>query len=169
MKVWRLVGLAALGTVAVGCTRSGVERGDVSYQMPDVGLRPPPAWRVLKVSTLPDQSRVIEVQVDHLRPADREAAWPVVYVVWLKPCGAVAPAKVGRLTVDRRGHASFVTTTSLASFDLFVTAETDPTVAQPRGRPVLSTRWPRYLASEIGRSFFTREGSAKRRAPLSLL
>lgn len=79
----------------------------------------------------------VKVEVDHLAPPDKIANGAKVYVVWAKPHSQDPAQNIGALEVgdDRKGKLE--TKTALKSFDVLVTPEASPTVAQPSTDPVM--------------------------------
>jgi hypothetical protein len=80
----------------------------------------------------------LKMKVEYLSPPDALTPSASVYIVWIhERGGSVAPQPQGQLKVDKSRKASFETVTPAKNFDLFVTAEQDPTVKAPTGAEVL--------------------------------
>jgi hypothetical protein len=61
-------------------------------------------------------------------------------VVWVKDANTETAAhNLGALKVDENLNGSMKAVTSLRSFDLYVTAEPNPTIDQPSGEQLLRT------------------------------
>jgi hypothetical protein len=145
-----VIGVGLLGLVlTLGCESMGAGGGGTSYHPVEVGPPPPPTQGVVKVSAREDDARTVELQVDHLPPPDATTPGALTYVVWVKPYGTVPPANLGPLQTDGRGRGRFLGTTSLASFELFVTAEPDGQVQRPSGQFVLRARVHGYFRSTL--------------------
>lgn len=81
----------------------------------------------------------ISLQVKHLAPAEALHPAKAAYVVWVQPPGQ-PPQNHGVLPVNDKQLGTYSTTTKDRNFEVFVTAEDNPNVAQPTGRHLLSAR-----------------------------
>ncbi len=80
----------------------------------------------------------LKMKAEYLSPPDALTPPANVYIVWIQERGgSVGPQAQGQLKVDKNRKASFETVTSVKNFDLFVTAEQDPTVKAPTGPEIL--------------------------------
>lgn len=80
----------------------------------------------------------LKIKAEYLSPPDALTPPATAYIVWLQERGAGgAPQSVGQLRVDKSRKANFETVTPVKNFDLFVTAEQDPTVKTPTGTEIL--------------------------------
>ena len=80
----------------------------------------------------------VKVQVEHLANPQNLTPAASSYVIWLQD-RAGGPENKGQLKVDKNLSGSFEMTTSLKSFDLFVTGEKDFNARTPAGTEVLRT------------------------------
>jgi hypothetical protein len=87
------------------------------------------------------RTRNVEVDVNHLAPADRVASGANTYVVWFKPAQKDAPAQnMGTIQPDQNLAAKLKTATSFVDFDVFVTPEASANVTTPTQKEVLSAQ-----------------------------
>jgi hypothetical protein len=77
----------------------------------------------------------LKLEAEHLAEPGKLSPPKTAYVVWLQEKNA-APETQGQLRVDKNLKGTFETTTPLKSFDVFVTAESDPASKQPNGTEV---------------------------------
>lgn len=79
---------------------------------------------------------IVSVRVEHLAKPTMLTPPSTMYVVWFRQQGS-DPENEGQLQVDNGLRGSLKTTTPLHNFDVFITAETDPTVRTPSDAVVL--------------------------------
>jgi len=79
---------------------------------------------------------IVSVRVEHLAKPTMLTPPSAMYVVWFQQPGS-DPENEGQLQVDNGLRGSVKTTTPLHNFDVFITAETDPTVKTPSDAIVL--------------------------------
>jgi hypothetical protein len=80
----------------------------------------------------------VKMEAEHLAEPGKLSPARSDYVVWFQEKGAEALTQ-GRLRIDKNLKGSFETSTPLKNFDVFVTAESDPSVKQPAGTEVFRT------------------------------
>ena len=80
----------------------------------------------------------VKLQAQHLAEPGKLTPPRTEYVVWFQEKGGEAQTQ-GRLRIDKNLKGSFETSTPLKNFDVFVTAESDPSTKQPVGTEVLRT------------------------------
>ena len=80
----------------------------------------------------------VEIEVQHLAPPENLSPPKTVYVVWFQERGS-EPLNQGTLKPDKKLKAKFKSVTPLKSFDVFVTAESDPTSKVAAGSEILRT------------------------------
>ena len=81
-------------------------------------------------------NRKIKVEVQHLAKPSTLTPAQTSYVVWTQARGR-DPENKGQLSVDKNLEGKLETTTTYEVFDVFVTAEGNPSVAAPDGPEVL--------------------------------
>lgn len=79
---------------------------------------------------------IVNVRVEHLAKPAMLTPPSTMYVVWFQQPGS-DPENEGQLQVDNGLRGSLRTTTPFHNFDVFITAETDPTVKTPSDAVVL--------------------------------
>jgi len=79
---------------------------------------------------------IVSIRVEHLAKPAMLTPPSTMYVVWFQQPGS-DPENEGQLQVDNGLRGSLRTTTPLHNFDVFITAETDPTVKTPSDAVVL--------------------------------
>ena len=96
----------------------------------------------LEVKKVQNNSQKIEIEIEHLAPAEKVQPGATVFVVWAQPLiPEGAPAQnIGAFVVDSELEADLVAMTPYAKFDVFVTAETTRTVVSPSGMRLLWAR-----------------------------
>ncbi len=77
----------------------------------------------------------LKVEAEHLADPGKLTPPRTVYVVWFQEKGG-EPAMQGQLRTDKNLKGSFQTVTPLKNFDVFITAESDPSAKQPAGTEV---------------------------------
>ena len=78
----------------------------------------------------------VEVAVAHLAGPENLTPPRTAYVIWFQERGG-DPLNQGLLKPNKNLKATFKSVTALKSFDVFVTAESDPNVKSPSGSEVL--------------------------------
>ncbi len=78
----------------------------------------------------------LKLEAEHLAEPDKLSPARTAYVIWFQDRGA-EPETQGQLRVDKNLKGKFKTVTPLKNFDVFVTAESDPTTKTPSGTEVL--------------------------------
>ena len=78
----------------------------------------------------------VEVEVEHLAAPDNLTPPRSVYVVWFQERGS-EPLSQGALKPNKKLKATFKGVTSMKSFDVLVTAESDASAKAPSGTEVL--------------------------------
>ena len=124
-----LVGILVLGLAALGWAREDRMKS---------GPETPAAEGVVKTEPDSNGNVRMEVKVEHLAPPSRLSPARQTYVVWVKAPGKDAE-NLGQLRVNEDLEGRFVATTTYKKFDVFVTAEDNPTANSPSGTEVLRT------------------------------
>lgn len=83
----------------------------------------------------------VSLRVEHLAKPTLLTPPANLYVVWFQEPGS-DPENEGQLQVGNDLRGQLKTTTPLHNFDIFVTAESDPTVKTPSNQVVLRTTIP---------------------------
>lgn len=78
----------------------------------------------------------VDLKVKHLAKPQNLTPPKSTYLVWIQPPNG-AVAKLGELRVNDNLQGEFKAPVPAANFQIFVTAEDGPTVAQPAGSEVL--------------------------------
>lgn len=78
----------------------------------------------------------VEIEVEHLAAPENLTPSRTGYVVWFQERGA-EPSNQGALKPNKDLKATFKSITPLKSFDVFVTAESDPNAKAPSGLEVM--------------------------------
>ena len=78
----------------------------------------------------------VEIEVEHLAAPENLTPPRAAYVVWFQERGA-EPTNQGSLKPNKNLKATFKSVTPLKSFDVFVSAESDPSAKSPSGLEVL--------------------------------
>ncbi len=96
-----------------------------------------------EVQTGHDQNGNTEVvlKVEHLAQPDKLSPARHTYVVWIQPRGQ-QPQNMGQMKVGEHETGEFRTHTTFNTFDVFVTAEDNPTAPTPSGQEVLRATVP---------------------------
>jgi len=79
----------------------------------------------------------VDLKVKHLAKPQNLTPPKSTYVVWIQPKDSTSPTKLGELRVNDNLQGEFKAPVPVANFQIFVTAEDGPTVAQPSGPEVL--------------------------------
>jgi hypothetical protein len=77
----------------------------------------------------------LKMEAEHLAEPGKLTPPRTAYVVWFQEKGA-DPMSQGQLRIDKNLKGNFQTGTPLKNFDVFVTAESDPSTKQPAGTEV---------------------------------
>lgn len=91
----------------------------------------PSAQGRLAVKGSEGPNQVVDLTVQHMAPANRVKSGATAYVVWLQPDAAKEPINMGVLSVDKDLKGQLQFKTPFPKFDVFVTAEENPTVQAP--------------------------------------
>jgi hypothetical protein len=75
------------------------------------------------------------ISTEHLAAPERLTPAKISYVVWIKPTDG-QPQNAGILRVNRDLQGSFSATTPAKVFDILITAEDNPSIAQPTGSEI---------------------------------
>lgn len=78
----------------------------------------------------------VEIKVEHLANPENLTPPRTTYVVWFQERGS-EPLNQGLLKPNNNLKATFRSVTALKSFDVFLTAESDPNAKSPSGSEVL--------------------------------
>jgi hypothetical protein len=78
----------------------------------------------------------VEIEVEHLAAPENLTPPRTAYVVWFQERGS-EPLNQGALKPNKSLKANFKSITPLKSFDVFVSAESDPNTKSPSGSEVL--------------------------------
>jgi hypothetical protein len=81
---------------------------------------------------------IVNVRVEHLAKPTMLTPAASMYIVWFQQPGS-DPENQGQLVVGNDLKGQLRTTTPLHNFDVFVTAESDPTVKTPSDQVLLHT------------------------------
>lgn len=124
----------ALSALA-GCSSvNGMMHGS-SKDAADIALRSstdiPAAQGRLVVKGSDGPNQVVDVTVAHMAEPSKVKATATAYVVWLSPAGATGPINVGVLSVNKDLKGSLEFKTPFQKFEVFVTAEAQPTAQTP--------------------------------------
>src|SRR5581483_405023 len=94
-----------------------------------------------EVKVKPDKNGNLEVnlEVQHLAKPTQLTPPANSYVVWLQGKNGQAPQNLGKLQVGDDLKAKFTAVTPERNFDLFITAEQNPTSSSPTGVEVMRT------------------------------
>jgi len=76
------------------------------------------------------------ISTKHLAPPERLTPAKNSYVVWIRPTDG-QPQNAGILRINNDLEGSFSATTPAKAFDVVITAEDSPTIAQPTGPEIL--------------------------------
>lgn len=101
----------------------------------------PAAQGEVKAKADENENTLVNVSVEHLADPKMVSKRATTYVVWARPMGqdqgTTGVQNLGTLQVDDSRNGELETTTSLQSFEVFVTAEPSGTVPSPTGEPLL--------------------------------
>jgi hypothetical protein len=78
----------------------------------------------------------VEIEVEHLAGPENLTPPRSAYIVWFQERGA-EPSNQGSLKPGKDLKATFKSVTALKSFDIFISAESDPNAKSPSGSEVL--------------------------------
>ena len=124
----------ALSALA-GCSTWNRMTNSSSQDTANVALRSsdtiPSAQGRLSVKGTEGPNQVVDLTVQHMAPAARVKSGATAYVVWLQPDAAKEPINMGVLSVDKDLKGELQFKTPFPKFEVFVTAEGNPTVQAP--------------------------------------
>jgi hypothetical protein len=129
MKNKPLVGTLALAVlfIAPGCSHK-------VRMTPATSV--PAATGVAKITKDKNGNTIVDLKVQHLARPEALTPPQSVYIVWIQPRGGQV-IKQGQLRVNDNLEGEFKSPAPAPNFDIFVTAESGPTVTQPSGPEVL--------------------------------
>lgn len=116
--------------LALGCSKGQTTKLTTADNVPAAA-----GW--MKTAQGENGNTDVTVEVEHLAPPARVTSGATTYVVWAKPASQDAAQNLGAMTVDDSLKGKLQTKTPLTIFDVMITAEPTPTVAQPSGAPVM--------------------------------
>ena len=96
----------------------------------------PAAEGVVELKHDKNGNQVADLKVKHLAKPQNLTPPRSTYIVWVQPTNG-EPHKLGELQVNDKLEGEFKAPVPTSSFQIFVTAEDGPTVAQPSGTEVL--------------------------------
>lgn len=96
----------------------------------------PAARGEVDVGTDKNGNTEVKLEVEHLAQPGNLSPPKTVYIVWFQERGS-DPRIQGVLRMNKNLKGTFKTTTPMKSFDIVVTAESDPTLKAPEGQEVL--------------------------------
>jgi hypothetical protein len=100
----------------------------------------PGAQSTAKISTNDNGNTKIDLVVEHLASPERVDPGATTYVVWVRGNEAEAePQNLGQLKIGDDEKGSISATTTLRSFDLYITAEPTQLSTAPKGKTLLYT------------------------------
>jgi hypothetical protein len=123
--VWIAVGLLGLTSVATG--KKYPLAADPSV---------PAARGQVDVGRDKNGNTRVEIEVEHLALPENLTPPRTAYVVWFQERGS-EPLNQGTLKPNKKLKATFKSVTPLKSFEVFITAESDPTAKAAAGSEVL--------------------------------
>jgi hypothetical protein len=91
----------------------------------------------VKISPQKDGNTNVKVEVQHLAPAALVNPEASTYVVWLRPTAGF-PQNLGVLKVNDKSKGELTTKTAFKSFDVMVTAETNPSATVPSNDRIMT-------------------------------
>jgi hypothetical protein len=125
------VALSALG----GCSTWNRMTNSSSQDSANIALRSsdsiPAASGRLAVKGSEGPNQVVDLTVKHMAPPAKVKSGATAFVVWLQPAGANEPINMGILTVNKDLNGELQFKTPFPKFDVFVTAEDNPSVQAP--------------------------------------
>jgi hypothetical protein len=130
---------AMIAVILFGCAMMS------SSKQPRLSVSPtiPAAEGTAKIEKAENGNTSIVVVVRHLAEPGKLTPPANAYVVWVRGGKDAAPQNVGALAVDKNLSGELRTTTPLATFDLFITAEESGQAQQPTGKQLLWTSYNR--------------------------
>jgi hypothetical protein len=99
----------------------------------------PSAMGDVDVSKDKNGNEIVSLRVEHLAKPTMLTPPSAMYVVWFQQSGS-DPENEGQIKIGDDLRGQFKATTPLHSFDIFVTAETDPTTKTPSDQMLLHAR-----------------------------
>jgi hypothetical protein len=133
------VALSALG----GCSTWNRMTNSSSQDTANIALRSsdsiPAAQGRLAVKGSEGPNQVVTVTVKHMAQPSKVRPGATGYVVWLLPAAAKEPINMGMLAIDKDLNGGLQFKTPFPNFEVFVTAEANPTVQAPTEETKLLT------------------------------
>jgi len=133
-KMIRQAVFVALSALA-GCSSMNRMVHGGSQDEANIALRSsndiPAAQGRLSVKGSEGPNQVVSVTVQHMAAPAKVKAGTSAYVVWLLPDAAKDPINMGVLSVDKDLKGELQFKTPFPKFEVFVTAEANPTVQAP--------------------------------------
>ena len=124
----------ALSALA-GCSTWNRMTNSGSQDTANIALRSsnsiPAAQGRLAVKGAEGPNQVVDLTVQHMAPPAKVKSGATAYVVWLQPEAAKEPINMGVLSVDNDLKGELQFKTPFPKFEVFVTAEENPTVQAP--------------------------------------
>jgi hypothetical protein len=124
----------ALSALA-GCSTWNRMTNSSSQDSANIALRSsdsiPSAQGRLAVKGTEGPNQVVDLTVKHMAQPNRVKPGATAYVVWLQPDAAKEPINMGVLSVDKDLNGQLQFKTPFPKFEVFVTAEENPTVQAP--------------------------------------
>ena len=140
MKSISIVAAAAVGAFMLsGCAMFGGSKHARLNTSPTI----PAAQGIVNLEKAKNNNTSIDLVVKHLAEPRKLTPPANVYVVWVRGSKDAAPQNVGALTVNKNLTGELKTTTPLAAFDLFITAEESGQVQKSSGQQLLWTSYNR--------------------------
>src|SRR6266571_4777231 len=118
----------ALLTLAAACGKKQVQLNPA--------ISNPAATGRAELTTDRNGNTVVDLKVKHLAKPENLTPAKTVYVVWFQPRGGPAENR-GALRVNEDLAGEYKGPTPYKSFDIFITAEDNPSVTVPTGTEVL--------------------------------
>ncbi len=138
----RQAAFVALSALA-GCSTWNRMTNSSSQDTANIALRSstdiPSAQGRLSVKGTEGPNQVVDLTVQHMAPPAKVKSGASAYVVWLLPDAAKEPINMGALSVDKDLKGELQFKTPFPKFDVFVTAEHNPTVQSPAENTKLLT------------------------------
>ena len=124
----------ALSALA-GCSTWNRMTNSGSQDAANIALRSsntvPSAQGRLAVKGSEGPNQVVDLTVKHMAQPNRVQSGATAYVVWLQPDAAKEPINMGVLSIDKDLNGQLQFKTPFPKFEVFVTAEQNPTIQAP--------------------------------------
>ncbi len=124
----------ALSALA-GCSTWNRMTNSGSQDAANIALRSsnsiPSAQGRLAVKGSEGPNQVVDLTVKHMAQPGRVQSGATAFVVWLQPDAAKEPINMGVLSVDKDLNGQLQFKTPFPKFEVFVTAEQNPTIQAP--------------------------------------